>query len=214
MGQYYEVLMVEEGNLIHLNRTVQGRESQFVGAKLMEHSWCGNSFCDAVTNLLIDSPANIIWMGDYADEDEGLTDGSIDSFINNINKALMQRLKDETKKMDSYLALYKFRCSDDGTSCPPSPHKVKYSELYLVNNTKKEYLVMKDYMEKSTDGDGWCAYPLSILTSLGNGSGGGDYYGRNEDMAGYWAGNEVYFSKTKPEDYAQCDIEKYSFVED
>lgn len=209
MGQYYEVMVVKEGNLIHLDRSVKG--GTYIGAKLMEHSWCYNTFCDAVTSMLMDSPARIIWMGDYADDDKRMTDGYIQAFIESMNEGTLNQIKKTTEQSDSYLALYKYMMKDEGTSLPQA--NVDYDTLYLVNNTKQEYIVMREYM-KATDNDGWNAYPLSILTSLGNGQGGGDYYGLNSDMAGYWAGDEVYFSKTKPEGYIQCDLEDYKFIEE
>lgn len=210
MGQYYEVMAVKEGNLIHLDRSVKG--GGYMGAKLMEHSWCGNSFCDAVTNMLMDSPARVIWMGDYADDDRRMTDGYIQAFIESMNEGTLNQIKESTNQSDPYLALYKYMMDDEGTSLPAA--EVDYDVLYLVNNTKQEYIVMEEYMKVTADSDGWNTYPLSILTSLGNGQGGGDYYGLNSEMAGYWAGDEVYFSKTKPEGYNQCDLEDYRFIEE
>ena len=44
----------------------------------------------------------------------------------------------------------------------------------------------------------WVYSPISLLTAIGNGRGGGDYYGNNR-MVGEWAGDKVYLSETKPE---------------
>lgn len=69
MGQYYRVYLQEEstGNEKILNRNVDG---EYTMAKLMEHSWIGNTFVDAVCALLYQTPQKIAWVGDYADESE------------------------------------------------------------------------------------------------------------------------------------------------
>ena len=46
------------------------------------------------------------------------------------------------------------------------------------------------------EGD-WIYTPISLLTAIGNGRGGGDYR-RDNSLVGYWAGDEVYLSESKP----------------
>ena len=44
--------------------------------------------------------------------------------------------------------------------------------------------------------------PIPLLTAIGNGRGGGDYF--REDMrglVGYWAGDEVLLSKRAPKEF-------------
>lgn len=70
-------------------------------------------------------------------------------------------------------------------------------DWYYVNETKKQYMLMPKR--------GFFVYsPISLLTAIGNGRGGGDYRGDNS-LIGYWAGDKVYLSKTKPN-------EKYSDI--
>jgi hypothetical protein len=52
---------------------------------------------------------------------------------------------------------------------------------YIINHTKKEYVKVPAY-EK----DKWIIHPLPILLADGNGRGGGDYYGKNNSLAGTW----------------------------
>ena len=53
----------------------------------------------------------------------------------------------------------------------------------------------------------WTYNCISLLTAVGNGRGGGDYY--KEDMllvVGYWAGDVVHLSQEKPNEEYYCDI--------
>ena len=65
MGQYYEPVCLDKKQ--YLNSWNFGN-----GAKLIEHSWRGNNFVEAVVQLL--SPGapwykkRLVWAGDYADE--------------------------------------------------------------------------------------------------------------------------------------------------
>ena len=58
---------------------------------------------------------------------------------------------------------------------------------------------MYEYIKNNTV-DEWCLHPLSLLTALGNGKGGGDYHGINEDLIGYWAFDEISFEDADLED--------------
>ncbi|MDA3053229.1 hypothetical protein OFO01_07305 [Campylobacter sp. JMF_01 NE2] len=78
---------------------------------------------------------------------------------------------------------------------------------YLVNVDKEIFIDLKEYKEASQDRDGNAFFPLSILTALGNGRGGGDYFGTDgEDFVGDWANNTIYFSNTEPKSYKRVDI--------
>lgn len=78
---------------------------------------------------------------------------------------------------------------------PFKPLLVKF--LLLVNWDKKQYIDMYDYIEKSTVKEGYlqgmCLHPLSLLTALGNGFGGGDYHGTNEELVGSWCLDTISF---------------------
>lgn len=68
MGQFYRQAIEQDGNLDIFNAQVTG--DGWNGLKLMEHSWIGNSFMDAISERIHNKPANIVWCGDYADEPE------------------------------------------------------------------------------------------------------------------------------------------------
>ena len=59
----------------------------------------------------------------------------------------------------------------------------KYNK-YIVNYSKGLY-VMSNTQPK--DADGWQIHPLPLLTSNGNGMGGGDYHGTNMRHVGSWS---------------------------
>lgn len=57
---------------------------------------------------------------------------------------------------------------------------------------------------------GWRIHPLPLLTAIGNGLGGGDYYGINTDDVGTWAWNEISVEDEPPVEYTEV---KYTFRE-
>ena len=67
---------------------------------------------------------------------------------------------------------------------------------YISNHTKKIY-VNKD---KHT-----YIHPLPILTAEGNGRGGGDYYGKHNELVGTWARDVISIEKDIPENYTEFD---------
>ena len=145
MGQYYKQAIEQDGNLdIFDTQTV----NDWNGRKLMEHSWIGNSFMDAISERIHNKPANIVWCGDYADEPQDFV--TID-WIN-------------------YETIY----PKDGRKpqrLKELPERFDYSHKYLVNHTNKCYVDFDLYMSKCKDKDGWILHPLSLLTAVGNGRG-------------------------------------------
>lgn len=63
---------------------------------------------------------------------------------------------------------------------------------YIVNHSKKEYIDKRKLKNH--------IHPLPILTSEGNGRGGGDYRGSNEEVAGTWA-RDVLSVEANEEDF-------------
>ena len=80
-----------------------------------------------------------------------------------------------------------------------------YKGKFLVNHSKLLYLSFDEYIEKSTDND-WCLSPILILTSQGNGQGGGDYFGVNEEVAGSWSWDLISIEDTYNPDYEKVDV--------
>lgn len=159
-------------------------DGEYTMAKLMEHSWWRNDFCTAFAETLVDKPAKVCWCGDYAEEDECKALGFDYNKVWGRNKG--------------------YGIKSTGFSL----NSVKY----LINNDKKIYLDLQKYHERCNK-DGWCIFPISLLTALGNDRGGGDFHDGNVGYSdvGFWAFDEIYLSNTLPDGYKE---EKYTFIEE
>ena len=183
MGQYYNILTKKNDKYTLYSRSYKltNGKTEYVPAKLTEHSWINNTTMSCFSNIILRKPTQVAWVGDYTNQYEK------DETINGLDYEQMDKLYHLAWADDVKAKIMEFR-----------PLFVKY--LTLVNWDKKQYVDMYDYIEKSTTEDGWCLHPLSLLTALGNGFGGGDYHGINEDMIGSWCFDTISFES--------CDIEE------
>jgi hypothetical protein len=158
------------------------------GAKLMEHSWIDNLYMRNVQQLL--APGNpwhktrIVWAGDYSDK--GL-------FTEDPERNLYDLAGDEFADLSNTPVI-------DGPQI-----------RYIVNHSKNMYIDLSEVPKvKYEDTEGWKIHPLSILTSSGNGRGGGDYRGYDDDNVGSWAGDVIsceYERPTGMEEFIEFFIE-------
>lgn len=102
------------------------------------------------------------------------------------------------KEYDSDLNLHEM--VDDAKLQVPNRHDTSFYR-YILNHTKKQY-VDKDKCKSDI-------HPLPLLTAEGNGRGGGDYYGRHEELCGTWARDLISVDRELPDDYTEihCDFE-------
>jgi len=172
MGQYYKAIILNDKTNKDDKETIKSWVSPYDynnGSKLMEHSWLGNHYVHAFETLIYDKPSRVVWAGDYAD------------------------------KENSEENLYDM--AQDKTNVKPKIDKDKFIEnatyRYIINHTKNEYIdktilpINDSYTDKTT-GETWDYYihPLPLLTSEGNGRGGGDFHTNDEhveNMIGDWA---------------------------
>ena len=166
MGQYYTPVLIDEEN---------GDEKRYLshdygnGSKLMEHSYIGNGFVETICSEILEHPMRVAWVGDYADS-----------------------VIDENKYKDIPNIKRFLEIEEDESDVYAKPNEVEgnVSSLmyYILNHTKKEYICMYDYVfnENKTN-----IHPLPLLTSIGNGEGGGDYHGASEELCGYWCGDVI-----------------------
>ena len=173
MGQYYKAY-VKRGNE---NPIVLSPWDYNNGAKLMEHSWLGNDFVNAVYILIDKEPARVGWIGDYSD-DVGCDE-----------------------------EIYKTCWSDDAinafvtVSCNFFVENEKIvGKGFLINHSKKEFIDLKNYAIAAIDDRKMIANPLPLLTAIGNGQGGGDYHKTNinYELVGHWFMDEIEYA---PVDY-------------
>jgi len=154
------------------------------GAKLMEHSYIGNNYVEAVEFLLLDngkgdkgrwSGNKIVWAGDYA---------------NNV-----------PMKDDNFYTL-----ADEKNCLKMLIEAVPENYHFLINWDKKEYVDKRKC--KPINGT-WNAHdmkihPLPLLTSEGNGRGGGDYYNDiSLEYIGSWSNNKISVMCIVPEDFTE-----------
>lgn len=175
MGQYYNILTMKNNRYKVYDRSYYNtqRQKEYMMAKLTEHSWIGNSTMESFSNIIFRNPQKIAWVGDYADDTKKYEITNKELTLKKI-KALRKIAHKSNKEITM-----EYR-----------PLNTKY--MLLVNWTKNQYIDMYEYIEKNSK-DGWCLHPLSLLTALGNGKGGGDYYGINKDMIGTWAFDKISF---------------------
>lgn len=167
MGQYYMPVIKRDNKM----RRIYSHDFHN-GLKLMEHSYVGNNFVNVVANEIVDNPAQLYWLGDYAEP----TDFKSESMFNKIYDYAWRRKKNAGTTVESPNTTFDW--SED---------------WYYINHTKKQFTLMPK------EGN-WVITPISLLTAIGNGRGGGDYRNPNdESMVGYWAGDKVSLSKEKPE---------------
>lgn len=153
------------------------------GAKLMEHSWLMNPYMKQVERLL--APGNK-W-----------------------HKTRIVWAGDYMDKglfIDGGYTLY-----EHAGYLEDAPSEVDGPEvLYVVNHSKNVYIDLREVPDVE-DAEGWKIHPLPILTSSGNGRGGGDYRDDDDENVGSWAGDVISTEYEEP-----VGMEKYTafFIKD
>lgn len=162
MGQYYNIIIKEKGKdkIVAYDRTMDFGD--YVGAKLMEHSWYNNEMVNAICEKLYYKPSQIAWVGDYADEND-----------------LYYAAWGKGNKEPTYLTLKSTRFMLNGK------YLVNHTRKEIVDCW--DYLCKCIRNQE----DNWVIHPLPLLVALGNGRGGGDYRGSNYNYVGLWAWDEI-----------------------
>lgn len=184
MGQYYKPVSIEKREHV-LSHSYDN------GLKLMEHSYIGNHFMRAVEALLVVGGAwygdRIVWAGDYADDERGITD---------------------PENPDRDMNLYSI-CD---TEIKPKP--IAKSHRFVINMDTKEFVdtTKVPISDIWTDEKGkeypFIIHPLSILTCEGNGRGGGDLH-KESKLVGKWARARVSVTNEVPADYKELKFNLY-----
>ena len=176
MGQYYRIAY-DDGNL-HINdRKVDGKD--YVMAKLMEHSYFGNSLMDSMSSVIYKNPTRVIWVGDFATVGDEVSEATSGYVPHDDVWSYGSDLNDVLKHVE-----------------------FDYHGKYLVNHTKGVYISFDKYLDENDQE----IHPLSILTCIGNGRGGGDYEGSNMDYVGTWAWDEIEIVDDAPGGMKELDI--------
>jgi hypothetical protein len=152
--------------------------------KLTEHSYFNNYLVNAICNKLLERPYKVGWVGDYADKEDLNYDKKMVDFMEaNINI---------------------INVSD-------KPYKFDHTNKVLLNHTKKQKIHLGKYYEENKElwwENYWCIHPLPLLTAMGNGKGGGDYFGENQDAVGTWANDllEIVVEQEDKFEYQELNI--------
>lgn len=194
MGQYYRIGMKIGGRVISNDRKYTG--SDYVMAKLMEHSYIGNWLLDSVAAAIYkenrehNKPVHLAWVGDYAD-------------VYNV---------DEVSNVTNGELAY----GDVWGEKPLTPdhvfNRVKhfgYRRRFLVNLDKKLFISFDRYLKNAKENrkdTNLTINPISLLTAIGNGRGGGDYEGTHKDLVGSWAWDRITIGDKAPAGFTELKI--------
>lgn len=182
-------------------------------AKLMEHSWWGNYSMDCAVQYLLDNgPLRLAWVGDYV-EQEDFTEEEFKE-LRRIPKSVkvprIEKIWGRNSKPFTFEA--EFVTDLDGNRVLKNPIDLK--EYFLVNHDQKVYVDCEKYYKEAQkkSSDSWVVHPLSLLTVVGNGRGGGDYHPNNSKDAhavGSWAWNLIEVCGEIPEGYSPLNVVFY-----
>lgn len=187
MGQYYKVVNVDKKEYMYSDG----------GIKLMEWSYNRNP----LTLNLMKKLANewkgdrVFVVGDYALSKDRIDN---DSKVKDYDYDLLEKIEKELdifdKEDDGYpITLYHYadKCYEE-----IKLEKIEDEEYkYIYNHTRKEFIDLEHcplawlYKDKNKFIQVKVS-PISLLLALGNGMGGGDYWGNNENLVGKYI-NEV-----------------------
>lgn len=166
MGQYFKPCILNEKNKTTVLTYLYSHDYGD-GLKLMEHSYIGNNFVGAFETLIAENPQRVVWGGDYAEHCK-------------------------SRKTNTYE-----RCNDKNIAHPTVPNQDKFQSefVFIVNHTKKEFIDKREVPEIKGWGDNKI-HPLPLMTSEGNGMGGGDFYGKDKNkLIGSWARDIISIQK-------------------
>ena len=165
---------------------------------LMVQGWLGNPRLFAVSYLLAPGQpwhkTKIVWAGDCMDDGVFLPKYALDKKQNLYIFALDHFYG---KTLDVYEVIKEMYFAEAVAKILEDcrQDEIFYSLVdifnkefrFILNHAKKEFV---DKLKCPACSDGWIIHPLSLLTSSGNGRGGGDYRGKS-DYVGTWAGDVI-----------------------
>lgn len=157
------------------------------GQKLMENGEARSLFVAAVVNELRGGPLRVAWLGDYVEEKDWVRNPNLDE--------------------DDYDLAWNRDRDPIPFSAVPGPFDGLTG--YLVNHDRGEYLDLRDTEFEEQ----FSAHPLSVMTAIGNGRGGGDYRGTNMGLVGLWALDLLEVVDAEPEGMTRIPAKDMSFVE-
>lgn len=199
MGQYYRpCLLATDYKENKKNPVLATADCYFYdnGAKLMEHSYVGNSFVAAACTFLMGNKTNpFVWCGDYADAPSKIYKAKNEG--NEYDETMYdfaRRSDFDTEFSKSVIGVM------DGDRCLAITTEVKF----IINHSKRKYVEVPEYKENE-----WQVHPLPLLTADGCFRGSGDYkeHQLNAHMVGKWAYDIIECGSEVPEGYRKLRVE-------
>lgn len=196
MGQYYMPTLIDhEGNI----KTLYSHDYDN-GLKLMEHSYIGNGFVNAVSTIIWKNPMKVAWLGDYSD-----------------NPYHPEEAYSSKMPHEDFMKIWNAVWRDEENTlviCPVSQKIItmRHKARYIVNHTRKCYIRIGDYISENRwmEENYWnnavfypmCIHPLPLLTACGNDRGGGDYHSSTGyEHIGTWAFDLIEITDKMPKNY-------------
>ena len=208
MGQYYYPTLLDEQ--YKGDGWLYSHSYDHTGLKLMEHSYMGVGFVNAVLAKIKDNPMRVAWIGDYSDDPWS----GEEPYQKKIPKEKFEEIFNKVH-------------GDNADDCQIHPEPLEgfdkatdYNEWFLVNHTRRSYVDLGEFQHKNGWQEEWngkkywySIHPLPLLTACGNDRGGGDYHDCYPDCnkCGLWAFDLIEFSQSVPFSY---DYEQYRFKEE
>lgn len=214
MGQYYTAVNLDKNEYLYSH-------DLDTGLKLMESAYINDShrtnlYMNTLTKLMQNQWAKdrVIMIGDYADfrwaSDKTSLQKDKEFYLNLTKEKEFNYLKEKNAR-----GYYNTLFADDANFENVShSYKVDDEEIprFLCNKQTKEFVDLYElpveykYKDTNTNEVSFVSiYPLPLLIAVGNGQGGGDYFGLNEEKVGLWcdSSNHIYFTDEKPSNYTE-----------
>ena len=175
MGQYYQAILKDPES----RRMIRGNPHHFCeGIKLMEHGYVDSTFVNIVFSMLRDHPMHLTWVGDYAERRDLNKFGTDPNLVNKFIKFAWEAPEKDSQQIERHY---------DGEKLSG----MWFGQFTVINHTKKEFFNQNKYWNRNFSGTNpraeYAIDPLVALTAVGNGKGGGDFWGKGDEEVGRWA---------------------------
>ena len=240
MGQYYNV----EQRYKYINIDKRIIVCANYGLELCKHSWLGNNSVVIPIKQLVKTEwqgDRVIQLGDCVDGMAASTELREEhlKFIKKIKKEVgmtnnqslyWDNVADEGETFKKYTLKELFDSYDLKLEYDAEYMPVTFNEKgqkcscdqfrYLYNTKRKEYVdsfkIFPSYVEEYKSEINFVKLDAySLLIAIGNGLGGGDYFGPDENLVGLWAttSDSIIISEKSPKEYAEENSEVENYTE-
>lgn len=240
MGQYYNV----EQRYKYINIDKRIIVCANYGLELCKHSWLGNNSVVIPIKQLVKTEwqgDRVIQLGDCVDGMAASTELREEhlKFIKKIKKEVgmtndqslyWDNVADEGETFKKYTLKELFDSYDLKLEYDAEYMPVTFNEKgqkcscdqfrYLYNTKRKEYVdsfkILPSYVEEYKSEINFVKLDAySLLIAIGNGLGGGDYFGPDENLVGLWAttSDSIIISEKSPKEYAKENPEVENYKE-